>query len=308
MFARLPSPVAPIAVKVLLLVALGGCRPGGVPGQAGQDGDDPVRLEHVALGFAPDVGLTWFSSHPGIPTLGVVSTHREWNSHSLRLVELDGERWSPTGVAPFAGDGADRAGRFSPDGSLLFSSRRSGSEGDWDLWIVRITDGRWGEAMALPAPVNTAHRDYHGSVSRSGSIYFVSNRPGSVGEGDIYRAVPGPGGYTIEHLPTGVNTELWEVDVFVAPGEEFILFARTDSPQGLGGDDIFVAFREESGWSEPRVLSPPVNSASYDYGAHLSSDGRYLTFTSDRSGIAQVYRVRTDALDLGGAFDLKDIE
>lgn len=258
---------------------------------------NPESAWLVDLGSDSAVGNTWFSVDPTNPNRALVSVHTEWNTHSVRLVACTPTGWSLRGPVPYSREFTDRASRFLPDGSVLFSSRRPGSAGDWDLWRVPTdSDPR---PLPLPSPVNTEHRDYHGSATRDGTIYFVSTRPGTLGDGDIYRAIPGPTGYTVEHLPAGINTELWEVDVFVSPDEGYLLFARTDSLEGLGGDDIFVTVRTGQAWSTPRPLPAPINSGAYDYGAFVTADGSRLFFTSHRGGVARIYQAdAADFLDL----------
>jgi Tol biopolymer transport system component len=102
----------------------------------------------------------------------------------------------------------------------------------------------------------------------------------------------------VEPLPPGINTERWESDIFVSPTEDYLIFARTDDPDGLGGDDLFVSVRNGDVWSEPRALESPVNSSAYDYGAFVSADGAHLYFTSHRGGIARIYRVETGGIGL----------
>ena len=169
-------------------------------------------LHQVEILLPDTVGVTWFSPIPGEPLRAVASIHTEWNSHVIHILHATASGWVLGRVAPFSGRATDRAARFDPMGRLLFSSRRSGGAGDWDLWIVERTRGEWRE------------------------------------------------------------------------------------PQLLGGDDIMISFREESRWSDPLFLPPPVNTASYEYGAHLSANGDRLLFTSSRSGAERIYEVPVSLL------------
>lgn len=61
------------------------------------------------------------------------------------------------------------------------------------------------------------------------------------------------------------------------------LYVASNRPGTLGGNDVWVASRTDSGWSEPVNLGPPVNSAASDY-CPTPLHGRWLFFVSERSG------------------------
>jgi hypothetical protein len=64
------------------------------------------------------------------------------------------------------------------------------------------------------------------------------------------------------------------------------LFFFSDRPDGLGGNDLWVAHRKSSKdrWGEPKNLGPDLNTPYDDSAAWLSPDGYALLFTSDRPG------------------------
>jgi len=71
-----------------------------------------------------------------------------------------------------------------PDGKwILFGSVRKGDQGGGDLYFSRRrTDGSWGRAVALPAPLNSKALDFCPSLSPDGRFLFFSSR----------RETPGP--------------------------------------------------------------------------------------------------------------------
>jgi len=65
-----------------------------------------------------------------------------------------------------------------------------------------------------------------------------------------------------------------------------------------------VTFPEEDGWSAPRALPAPVNSAADELFPSFSPDGRYLFFGSDRAsanGDPSIWFVEWAAVDLEAA-------
>jgi Tol biopolymer transport system component len=93
------------------------------------------------------------------------------------------------------------------------------------------------------------------------------------------------------HLPTPVNDENSQPDLWVSPDESWMILVITDHPSGFGGDDLYLSRWDGSVWSTPSNLGPGVNSEEYEYGPTISADGQYLYFTSHRGESADVYRV-----------------
>ena len=64
------------------------------------------------------------------------------------------------------------------------------------------------------------------------------------------------------------------------------LYFTSSRAGGLGQWDLWVSRRqtEEDDWGPATHLGTPINSSAGDLGAELSPDGRWLFFTSDRSG------------------------
>jgi len=219
--------------------------------------------------------------------------------------------WQRPATVSFSGpEWGDRAPRFSPHGErLYFSSSRptqtSGRGGDYHLWVVERSGGRWGEARLLPGPVNSAAgADRHSSETRGGDLYWSSTRPGGAGRSDIYHARRTTSGWSaVTRLPAPVNDSLSQPDVLVSPDGSWMILVVTDHPRGLGGDDLLISRPENGRWSAPRPLPAPINSPEYEYGPSLSPDRRVLYFTSHRRGTADVYRIPVTALDATGQDD-----
>ena len=75
-----------------------------------------------------------------------------------------------------------------------------------------------------------------------------------------------------------------------------MIFTRTDDPEGFGGDDLWISFSSDAGWSKAVNLGPEVNTSEYEYGASIAMDNLNLFFTSHKNGQADIYRVVTRKL------------
>lgn len=196
-------------------------------------------------------------------------------------------KWQELEVAPFSGEYPDLEPMFDPGGQkLFFSSKRPRSERpgeDWDIWVTTKGKDGWSEPENLGPPVNSAGNEFYPSIASNGNLYFTTQREGGVGAEDIYRAVYDQGKYiACVPLGEGVNTARYEFNAFVTPDESTIIFSSQGREGELGGGDLYLSRRKESGEFGPAELLPAgINSTSLDYCPFVWHDTLY--FTSRRS-------------------------
>jgi hypothetical protein len=120
-------------------------------------------------------------------------------------------------------------------------------------------------------------------VTDDGTLYFFS-RESRDDNGDIYEAKQTAGGYTEpRNLGSPVNTPYHEVDPYVPADGSFLIYMSYLRPDGIGGGDFYISFKEEDGsWSEPVNMGEPINSPADENRPFVTLDGRYFFFTSDR--------------------------
>lgn len=99
-----------------------------------------------------------------------------------------GSAW---GVPQNLGPGINTAGNemypfFSIDSVLYFASDGHAGLGGYDLFLAPTSEGRFGNAYNLNAPVNSRFNDHGLILTDTENGYFVSDRPGGVGDDDIY--------------------------------------------------------------------------------------------------------------------------
>jgi hypothetical protein len=189
---------------------------------------------------------------------------------------------------------------LSPDQQrLYFISDRSltgeGEKKDYDIWYIQRKDGTWSEPVNAGSNINTPGNEYYMSFTNSGKMYFSSNgRTGSKNNYDIYSSEFRDGNFQpAVNAGTGVNTEHYEADVFVAPDESYLIFAA-NRPGGLGSGDLFVSFKQSDGkWSAARSLGNTINTKTDDFCPYVSPDGKYLFYAS----MGDVYWVSIAAIN-----------
>lgn len=228
--------------------------------------------------FSPDGNAFYFSIKLPIDV-----------QHTILSMNLTNNLWTKPAVLSFSGRFSDADPAFSCDGKkLFFISKRplpgtGESEKDWDIWVVERTENDWGEPKNLGAPVNSDKMEIYPSVARNGTIYFCSARSGGLGGDDIYRSRFIGGKYTKpENLGDMINTKYGEGDIFIAPDESYIIFS-SGRPGGFGSGDLYISYcRQDGTWKTSINMGNHINSPFLEYCPYVSSDGKYLFFTSYR--------------------------
>ena len=150
-------------------------------------------------------------------------------------------------------------------------------------------DFTFGEPVNLGPTVNGPDHDQMPSISSDGlELYFMSRRPGGVGDWDIWVAgretTNDPWAEPVNIGPAVNGTgEDWSPCIS-ADGLE--LYFEANRPGGFGDTDILVASRKttDEPWGNPVNLGSTVNSSSRDGGPNISPDGLELYFKSNRPG------------------------
>jgi hypothetical protein len=212
-----------------------------------------------------------------------------------RSVLENGDWTVPVPLSLYAGPGPEMAVDMTctADGRRLYWLGRHpsaltppGAEPGLDLWQSDRVQGDWGRgdwslATLVPPPVSSPARESYPCVVADGSLYFSSDREGSLGGFDVWRAQRLADGSFAEPVNVGppVSTEHHEGDTYVAP-DESSLIVSSRRPGTLGMGDLFVAFRQPDGsWTEPVNLGPDINSEQTDFCPMVTPDGRFLFFS-----------------------------
>lgn len=98
-------------------------------------------------------------------------------------------QWSaPVNVIPVNSAWAEVRPAVSFDGNTLYlSSDRPGGLGLQDIWESANTILGWQTPTNVGPPINTIYMDWLPSISSDGdSLYFLSDRPGGLGDYDMW--------------------------------------------------------------------------------------------------------------------------
>jgi outer membrane protein OmpA-like peptidoglycan-associated protein len=188
----------------------------------------------------------------------------------------------------------DAAASLSPDGKTLFLYYE---EGEGDIYISTLSGDQWSKPEPLNKNINTSmFWETCASVSADGKkLYFASNRPGGIGELDLYVSqLDGKGQWgKAVNLGAVVNTPENEDSPFIHH-DGVTLYFSSDGHPSLGNSDIFISEFKNNKWSKPENMGWPLNSWEYDGFFTLSPDkkkGYFSTVKEGGLGDADIYSI-----------------
>ena len=160
---------------------------------------------------------------------------------------------------------------FSPDGTwVYFISDRplpGYSLERHNIWRSRVTRHGLVTPEPLGSHINGPGHELYPLLVADGSLYFSAEREDSMGGRDSYRAQYEDGEFgTPVNLGAGINSSSSEGDIYVSSDETYIIHVSADRPDGLGGADLYVSFRQDDGsWGQGIHLGDGINSEDADY-------------------------------------------
>ena len=164
-------------------------------------------------------------------------------------------------------------------------------------------NSEWSVPIHLDAPINSPARELSAELSPDGlSIYFGSDRPGSIGGTmDIWAArrecLECPWGTPVN---LNINSPKTDGEPTFSP-DGLLLFFSSDRDGGHGGGDVWLARRNDKdddlGWETPINLGSGVNTTQHETGPAyvpaLHAEGTNLYFVRGVALAAfDIYRAR----------------
>ena len=215
----------------------------------------------------------------------------------------DGTLAKPTPVSGVNGKFHDGPAAISPDGQTMYFSSESFREGEFEkeriakdrqkrsqIYLYRATkDGSgWGNVKEVPFN-NKDYSTGNASVSKDGkTLYFASDRPGSMGGSDIWKVdMDGNGGYgEPQNLGNSVNTEGQENFPYIT--DENKLYFASQGRKGFGGYDVFVIDLNDAS-AQAKNLGAPVNTNKDDFAFTYNDQKKVGYFSSNRDGNDNIF-------------------
>lgn len=173
---------------------------------------------------------------------------------------------------------------------IIFTSRRpmgdSSSRDENDMFTentyfsYNLGNGEWTVPASMGGGVNSNENESAVALSPDGNklIVFKNNHHET---GDLYYSLlNGESWGKLEKLPEGVNTRAFESSASISPDKKTLYFSST-RPDGFGGEDLYVAHKDENDkWGNVESLGDVINTPYDDDAPFIHPDGKTLYFSS----------------------------
>jgi outer membrane protein OmpA-like peptidoglycan-associated protein/tetratricopeptide (TPR) repeat protein len=183
---------------------------------------------------------------------------------------------------------------FTKDGKTVYFTRNNflnkrGYDGQkvtlLKIYKATLVEDKWTDITELPFNSDN-FQTAHPALSPDGkTMYFASDREGSIGKSDIFKVKINEDGSFAEPVNLGptVNTEGRETFPFVTAKNE--LYFASDGQPGIGGLDIFIAqIKEDGSIKEALNVGEEANSPKDDFALIINTDNNKGFLSSNRDG------------------------
>jgi len=199
-------------------------------------------------------------------------------------------------TAQLQSDGDQYVCFLSYDGKILLLTKED--EFNSDIYISRFENGQWTKSIPLPGKVNTRFWESHASMTSDGkTLYFASNRTGSLGGTDIFKSTYNEQTNewdAIVNLGNIINTELNEDFPFISEDAKTLIFS-SQGHKGMGGYDIFKSYLKDDGtWTIPENIGYPISTTDDDLFLFPQNNGNIFyasLFENDSYGHQDIYKL-----------------
>lgn len=180
---------------------------------------------------------------------------------------------------------------LTPDGQKLYVYKDT-PKFSGDIFETKKEDGKWGQPE--PLDINSEFWEGHAAVSPNGkTMIFSSERPGTIGYRDLYKAELQENGTwgNVSNLGPTINTPYNDDAPFIHSDGVTFNFS-SEGHSSMGGYDIFESkMINDTTFSEPRNIGYPINTTSNDIFFYVSGAGNayYASARKGGLGLSDIY-------------------
>ncbi len=227
----------------------------------------PVRIKITPIGSTINTIRANYNPviSPGEDYL-VYTSHTAFYEAIMVSKKINDTWKSPVNITPnIQSDGDQYPCSISQDGKTLYLCKQDNDNSD--IYVSHLDGNTWSPSKPLNNEINTKYWESHACVSPDGkTLYFVSNRPQSLGGTDIFVSELdknndwGPA----KNIGDVINTPFNEETPFICEDGKTLYFS-SQGHGSIGGYDIFCSVKDDKGnWSKPVNVGYPINTTDDD--------------------------------------------
>ena len=164
---------------------------------------------------------------------------------------------------------------------------------DMNIWMMHKTTSGWSTPTPLPYPINdvqVAGEEWPSSNNNlltplSNERFYYTTMVRGTKAIKLFESEYKNGKFSnpVEIKGLFDDEKYWVYAPAVSPDGQYLVFNSFDAPGGLGGEDIFIAKRTQTGWTKAKSMGTKVNSVDEESSAQFSRDGRYFFFSKAKN-------------------------
>ncbi len=167
--------------------------------------------------------------------------------------ERDPGAYASAFISPMVGELGDGYIEIFNDSTFIFSSKRAGGYGGYDLYVTGHRDGEWTTPFNLGPNVNSDKDEITPFVSNDGrTLFFSSNRKEAFGGFDIYTTLlsgENPNWDEVKNLGMPINSTGDDINFRLSNNGMTGTFS-SDRKIGQGGFDLYIAYLTKQNMSQ----------------------------------------------------------
>ncbi|MFH1322162.1 MAG: OmpA family protein [Bacteroidota bacterium] len=257
-----------------------------------------INTEYKEYGptISADESVLMFTSRREETTGGVFDSYLNEYFEDIYISYNKDGRWTKPENAgePVNTERHDAIVGLSFDGQKLFIYRDD-EKGNGDIFESTLKGDKWSEPKKLDEPINSEYHESSACLAFDGTtLYFVSNRPGSIGNWDEKYIREQKNGRDIymsqwdkkrkvwkkpKNLGKTINTKYNEETVYIHPDGNTLYFC-SQGHNSMGGYDIFKSTAKGRNWSKPINIGYPINTPDDDVFFVVSASGKHAYYAS----------------------------
>ncbi|MEN8126082.1 MAG: hypothetical protein ABFR32_13255, partial [Bacteroidota bacterium] len=171
--------------------------------------------------------------------------------------------------------------------NYMKKKNRTASTGTNNIQIFKATineNGDWSNLKLLPFNSNEFSTGHPALNIDDTKLYFVSDRPESIGKTDIFVVDVSENGTYSEPRNLGPRINTTEREMFPFISDDNILYFSSNGHPGSGELDVFASKIFDTTVSEPISLEAPINSEKDDFSYIIDDTKHKGYFSSNRKG------------------------
>lgn len=161
---------------------------------------------------------------------------------------------------------------------------QKGKMKDENLMISKKVNGNWGPSVSISDVINTPNnREGASTISGDGKTMVFTKCGDRAGFGscDLYICFKEGNEWSKpKNLGAKVNGKSWDSNPSLSADGRTLYFSSDRRKGSMGGRDIWISTRQDTGWTEAKNAGPIINTVESEIAPFIHANGQTLYYSS----------------------------